>query len=71
MPHTAREKLMEERAAERETMTREELEALADRTARELLGVSADEAFKRLEAGEFDGQAVETPLRSIRRLLAA
>lgn len=62
---------METRVAERETMTREELEALADRTARELLGIPADEAFRLLESGELDGKAVEAPLRSIQRLLAA
>jgi hypothetical protein len=57
--------------ADRETMTEPELRQLAEHTARTLVGVSADEAFRMLEAGEFDGQTVESTLRGLQRLLAA
>jgi len=62
---------MSTRTAERETMTAEELQALAERTARELLGMSAARAFRLLEQGEFAGQAVEGTLRGLKRLLDA
>ncbi len=57
--------------ADRETMTEDELRQLAEQTARALIGVSADEAFRMLEAGEFDGQGVESTFRGLNRLLAA
>ena len=57
------------RTVERETMTIDELRLLAERTAQELLGMSAEEAFRRLDDGEFSGQAVESTLRGIKRLL--
>jgi hypothetical protein len=50
-------------------MTDEALRDLAERTACELLGMSADEAFRLLDEGEFAGQAVESTLRSVQRLL--
>lgn len=62
---------MATRTVERETMTTEELQALAERTARELLGMSAARAFRLLDEGEFSGQAVEGTLRGLKRLLDA
>jgi hypothetical protein len=64
------------RAAERDTMsrgelTRDELVALAEVTARELLGVSADDAFEMLDRGELDGTVAGDSLRSLRWLIDA
>lgn len=53
----------------REAMSRDELLALAERTTQTLLGVPAEEGLRMLEAGDLDGQGVETPLRGIKRLL--
>jgi hypothetical protein len=52
-------------------MTSSELEALAEQTARALLGVSRTEAFRMLDSGELAGQTIEVTLRGIRRLLDA
>ena len=52
-------------------LARTDLEALADRTAHELLGVSADEAFGMLDRGDLDGKAAEWHLLALRRLLNA
>jgi hypothetical protein len=50
-------------------MTREDIEALAEQTAQELLGVSADEAFAMLDRGELDGTLAGGSLSSLRWLL--
>ena len=52
-------------------MSHEQVEALAETTARELLGVSAFEAFATLDRGELDGTFAASALRSLRFLLAA
>jgi hypothetical protein len=52
-------------------VSRSDLEALAEHTARELLSMSADEAFAMLDRGALSGEAVEGTLRGLRRLLAA
>jgi hypothetical protein len=57
------------RVRERETMTNAEIEALAERTAQELLAMSWPEALTLLDQGAFAGQGVEPTLRSLRRLL--
>lgn len=59
------------RYAERGELSHADLEALADHTAHELLGLSADEAFAMLERGELDGKAAEWSLLALRRLLRA
>jgi hypothetical protein len=59
------------RYAERGELSHADLEALAEHTARELLGVSADEAFAMLDRGELDGKAAEWPLLALRRMLQA
>jgi hypothetical protein len=62
---------MTNRVAEREVMSAPEIEALAERTALELLAMSWPDALRMLDAGEFDGQGVEATLRGIKRLLAS
>jgi hypothetical protein len=57
------------RVREREAMTPEDIEALAERTAQELLGMSWTQALVRLDRGDFAGQGVEPALRGIKRLL--
>jgi hypothetical protein len=52
-------------------MTPDQSQALADRTAQELLAMSWAEAVVLLECGEFDGTGVEPTLRGIKRLLDA
>lgn len=69
MISTAESAPLSSKVAERGELTRAEILELADLTARELLGVSADEAFSMLERGELDGKAVEGPLRSLLWLL--
>jgi hypothetical protein len=57
------------RVREREAMTAAEVEALAERTAQELLGISWPDALAALDRGEFAGQGVEPTLRGIKRLI--
>jgi len=52
-------------------MSRDDVEQMAEATARDLLGVSADEAFAMLDRGELDGTLASSALRSMRFLLAA
>jgi len=52
-------------------MSREDVEHLAQETAQDLLGVSADEAFAMLDRGELEGTFASSALRSVRFLLAA
>jgi hypothetical protein len=59
------------RFVERGELSQAELEALAEHTAHELLGVSADEAFAMVDRGELDGKAAEWPLLALRHLLSA
>jgi len=59
------------RYMDRGELSRPDLEALADRSAHELLGVSADDAFCMLDRGELDGKAAEWHLLALRRLLDA
>ena len=59
------------RYMDRGELSRSELEALADRSAQELLGVSADDAFSMLDRGDLDGKAAEWHLLALRRLLDA
>lgn len=49
---------------------RQELENLADREARAMLGVSLTEAFEMLDKGELAGTGAEAELRSFRFLLS-
>jgi hypothetical protein len=49
--------------------TQHEIEALADRQALAILGVSREEAFRRLDAGELRGTAAEAEFRNLRWLL--
>ena len=55
---------------ERGQMTQQELVALADATAHSLLGVSAAEAFAKLERGELEGTLAGSSLTSLCWLLA-
>lgn len=57
------------RFMERGELSKDELNELAEYTARQLLGVSAADAFAMLDKGGLDGKAVESPLRALRRLL--
>jgi hypothetical protein len=57
-------------ATERGHMSREELITLTETSARELLGVSADEAFAMLDRGELEGTLAGDSLQSLRWLLA-
>ena len=50
-------------------LTLAEAKQLAEQTAHELLGVSADEAFAMLDRGELRGQAAEPSLRALRWLI--
>jgi hypothetical protein len=59
------------RYAERGELSHADVEALADQTAQELLGVTAADAFAMLDRGELEGTAVEWPLLALRRLLQA
>lgn len=59
------------RFMERGELTKADVVALADHSAQELLGVTADEAFAMLDRGELDGKAAEWPLLALRRLLDA
>ena len=53
-------------------LTEQELEALADQTARNMLHVASRvEAFAMLDRGELAGTAAEAELRSLRFLLGA
>ena len=52
-------------------LTLEQLRTLAERTARELLGVSAEDAFAMLDQGELDGTLAGGTLTSLRWLLRA
>lgn len=51
-------------------MSREEILDLAERTAREMLDVSREDAFAMLDRGELEGTVAGGSLRSIRWLLA-
>ncbi len=55
---------------ERGEVTRAELEALLDATARDLLGVPVREALAMLDRGELDGTLAGSALRSLRWLAA-
>jgi hypothetical protein len=57
--------------AERGELSKIELQALADYTANQLLGVSAEEGFALLDSGELEGKASEWPLLAVQRLLKA
>ena len=59
------------RFMERGELSKPDLEKLADYSAHELLGVSAEDAFAMLERGELDGKAAEWPLLALKRLLVA
>jgi hypothetical protein len=59
------------RYAERGELSHADIEALAEQTAQELLGVPADAAFAMLDRGDLDGKAAEWPLLALRRLLEA
>jgi hypothetical protein len=48
---------------EEQQLTTEEVRALVDELARRALDTSADEANRRLEAGELDGTVLESELR--------
>lgn len=50
-------------------LTRAQLEALAEREARELLGVSAGEALAKLDRGELRGTIAEAEFSMLRSLL--
>jgi hypothetical protein len=50
--------------------TRAQLQELAEATAREMLGVSAETAFAMLERGELEGSLAGGSLGSIRWLLS-
>jgi hypothetical protein len=52
-------------------VTKTDVEALAEQTAQELLGVSAEEAFAMLDSGELEGTLAGGALRSLRFLLGA
>jgi len=52
-------------------MSREDVLILAERTARQLLDVSVEDAFAMLDRGELDGTAIESSLRAIRHLIAS
>jgi hypothetical protein len=57
------------RVREREAMTPGDVQALAEQTAQELLGMPWDQAVSLLDEGAFAGQGVESALRGIKRLL--
>jgi hypothetical protein len=59
------------RYMDRGELAKTDLEALAERTARELLGVSAVDAFSMLDRGDLDGKAAEWHLRALERLIDA
>jgi hypothetical protein len=71
MSTVVRDGSMVTRLGEREVMTDEQLHDLAERTAQELLAMSADDAFRLLDEGVFAGQGVEGTLRGLQRLLSA
>jgi hypothetical protein len=52
-------------------MSGEEIAILAERTARELLDVSLEEALRMLDAGELAGTSAELSMRGLRVLLTA
>lgn len=52
-------------------MSREDVVVLAERTARELLGVSVEEAFAMLDSGELEGTPAESSLRALRHLIGS
>lgn len=58
-------------SVKRGEMTRDELVVLAETTARELLGVSADDAFAMLDRGDLDGTVAGGSLQSLRWLIDA
>jgi len=55
-----------DRLAERGALTPEELDALAERTAQELLGIPATDAFAMLDRGELAGTMAESALEGLR-----
>jgi hypothetical protein len=60
-----------DRVAERGVLSADELDVLAERTAQELLGVSAAEAFAMLDRGELAGTVAESALEGIRFVMAS
>jgi hypothetical protein len=60
---------VQSRIAERGELSQPDLQALADYTAEQLLGVSAADAFAMLERGDLEGKAAEWPLLAIQRLI--
>jgi hypothetical protein len=56
---------------ERGQVSPDDVQALAEQTAQQLLGVSAAEAFAMLDRGELDGTLAGSALSSLRFLLAA
>ena len=55
--------------AQRGPLSGEEIAILAERTARDLVGVSLEEALAMLDRGELRGSMAESALRSVRVLL--
>lgn len=53
----------------RGALSRDEVAALIEITAQEMLGVSGDEALARLDSGELDGTVAGGTLQSLRWLL--
>jgi hypothetical protein len=56
---------------ERGRVSSADVQEVAEATARELLGVSAEEAFEMLDRGELEGTVAGSALASLRFLLAA
>jgi hypothetical protein len=51
-------------------VTHDDLQALAEASAQELLGISAHEAFALIDRGELEGTLAGDTLRSLRWLIA-
>jgi hypothetical protein len=64
-------KTNEQESPQLRDLTPDQIQALIDSTARELLRVDGVEALRMLDAGELDGTVAGESLRSLRWLLAA
>lgn len=71
MSSAAHHEPTKEAFADRGELSREDVAILAERTARQLLDVSLEEALAKLDRGELDGTAAESSLRALRFLIEA
>ena len=53
-----------------EVLDHSQLMALAERTAQQVLGLSFEDALKRVDAGELSGTIIESELKMFRHLIS-